>query len=36
MVGWRVNAWALTGNHYHLLIEKPAATLVAGTCSRRR
>jgi REP element-mobilizing transposase RayT len=28
--GWRVYAWALMGNHYHLAIETPEANLVAG------
>jgi REP element-mobilizing transposase RayT len=28
--GWRVHAWALMGNHYHLLIETPSANLVTG------
>ena len=28
--GWRVHAYALMGNHYHLLIETPEANLVAG------
>ena len=30
MTGWRVHAWMLMGIHYHLLIETPEATLVAG------
>ncbi len=28
--GWRVHAFALMGNHYHLLIETPEANLVDG------
>ena len=28
--GWRVHAWVLMSNHYHLLIETPQANLVAG------
>jgi REP element-mobilizing transposase RayT len=28
--GWRVHAWMLMGNHYHLLLETPEANLVAG------
>lgn len=28
--GWRVHAFVLMGNHYHLLIETPEANLVAG------
>lgn len=28
--GWRVHAFVLMGNHYHLLLETPAANLVAG------
>lgn len=30
MTGWRVHAWVLMTNHYHLVIETPQATLVAG------
>jgi len=28
--GWRVHAYVLMGNHYHLLLETPYANLVAG------
>ena len=28
--GWRVHAWVLMSNHYHLLLETPEANLVAG------
>ncbi len=28
--GWRVHAWVLMSNHYHLLIETPEANLVKG------
>ena len=28
--GWRVHAWVLMSNHYHLLVETPQANLVAG------
>jgi putative transposase len=28
--GWRVHAYALMGNHYHLVVETPEANLVAG------
>ncbi len=28
--GWRVHAWALMGNHYHLALETPEANLIAG------
>lgn len=28
--GWRVHAWVLMGNHYHLLLETPEANLVEG------
>lgn len=28
--GWRVHAWVLMSNHYHLMIETPEANLVAG------
>ena len=30
MTGWRVHAWVLMGNHYHVLLETPEANLVAG------
>ena len=30
MTGWRVHAWVLMGNHYHLFIETPEANLVEG------
>lgn len=30
MTGWRVHAWVLLNNHYHLMIETPEANLVAG------
>ena len=30
MTGWRVHAWTLMSNHYHLFIETPEANLVAG------
>ena len=28
--GWRVHAWVLMGNHFHLLLETPQANLVTG------
>ncbi len=28
--GWRVHAWVLMGNHYHLFFETPEANLVSG------
>jgi len=28
--GWRVHAWVLMGNHYHLLLETPEPNLVKG------
>jgi REP element-mobilizing transposase RayT len=28
--GWRIHAWVLMGNHYHLLLETPEANLVSG------
>lgn len=28
--GWRIHAYVLMGNHYHLLLETPEANLVAG------
>ncbi len=30
MTGWRVHAWVLMSNHYHLCVETPEANLVAG------
>ncbi len=30
MTGWRVHAWVLLSNHYHLMIETPEASLIAG------
>ena len=27
---WRIHAYGLTGNHYHLLVETPERNLVAG------
>jgi putative transposase len=30
MTGWRIHAWVLMSNHYHLFIETPEANLVAG------
>ena len=28
--GWRIHAWVMLNNHYHLLLETPEANLVAG------
>ena len=28
--GWRVHAWVLMSNHYHLLLETPEANLSGG------
>ena len=28
--GWRIQAWALMSNHYHLLLETPEPNLVSG------
>lgn len=28
--GWRIHAWVLMGNHFHLLVETPQANLVTG------
>ncbi len=28
--GWRVHAWVLMGNHFHLLLETPDSNLVTG------
>jgi REP element-mobilizing transposase RayT len=39
--GWRIHAWVMMNNHYHLRLEMPEAKLVAGmkwlqgTCSQR-
>jgi REP element-mobilizing transposase RayT len=30
MTDWRVHAWVLMSNHYHLFLETPEASLVAG------
>jgi len=30
MTGWRVHAWVLMTNHYHLFIETPEPNLVHG------
>ncbi|HEY5891716.1 MAG TPA: hypothetical protein VIT91_00670, partial [Chthoniobacterales bacterium] len=30
MTGWRVHAWVLMSNHYHLFIETPEPNLVTG------
>ena len=30
MTGWRVHAWVLMGNHYHLCVQTPEANLVDG------
>ena len=27
--GWRIHAWVMMHNHYHLLLETPEASLVA-------
>jgi len=32
--GWRSQAWVLMGNHYHLLLERPEATLAASIAKR--
>jgi len=29
-LGWRVHAWVLMGNHFHVLVETPEPNLVAG------
>jgi len=35
--GWRVHAYVLMGNHYHMLLETPEPNLVAGMrCQRKR
>ena len=28
--GWRIHAWVMLNNHFHLLLETPEANLVAG------
>ena len=28
--GWKVHAWALMGNHFHILLETPQENLVTG------
>ena len=28
--GWKIHAWVLMGNHFHLLLETPEANLVSG------
>jgi putative transposase len=28
--GWRIHAWVLMGNHYHIVLQTPEANLVAG------
>jgi len=28
--GWQVHAWVIMGNHFHLLLETPEASLVSG------
>jgi putative transposase len=28
--GWRIHAWVMMNNHYHVLLETPEANLVAG------
>ena len=39
--GWRIHAWVLLGNHFHWLLETPAANLISGmkwflgACSQR-
>ncbi|WP_395745494.1 transposase [Prosthecobacter sp.] len=30
VTGWRVHAWVLMGNHYHLFLQTPESNLVAG------
>lgn len=30
MTGWRIPAWVLMGNHYHLMVETPEPNLVEG------
>jgi REP element-mobilizing transposase RayT len=41
MTGWRIHAWILMNNHYHLFVETPEPNLVSGmqwlqnACTRR-
>ena len=28
--GWKVHAWVLMGNHFHLLLETPEPNLISG------
>ena len=30
MTGWRIHAWVLMGNHYHIMLETPEPNLVEG------
>ena len=30
MTGWRIHAWVLLSNHYHLFVETPEANLSKG------
>ena len=30
MTGWRIHAWVLMSNHYHLFLQTPEPNLVAG------
>jgi putative transposase len=30
--GWRIHAWVVMNNHYHLWLETPEANLVASKC----
>ena len=30
MTGWRIPAWVMMGNHYHLMLQTPEANLVEG------
>ena len=32
--GWRVHAWCVMSNHYHLCVETPSPNLVAGPSQR--
>ena len=34
--GWRVHAWVLMSNHYHLMFERSEANLVSGMRGFRR
>jgi REP element-mobilizing transposase RayT len=34
-LGWRVHAWVIMSNHYHLALETPGGNLVEGRGRKR-